>query len=206
MAQGDESDKSVGESGVTPNLASRLQDIPGVASVAVDLTDSGGGINVRLEPGADEAVVMERLRALLVAYGVRSPNPPKLRLGRPIKYLDDSPLDVDVTITPIKAGARVQVASAKVRSFRVVPATPEALAQGLSDAWCQVVGKIPVEIVSVTMGDEGDLTVVASDGEHETSASSNVAGGWEEALARAVGRAIGVVDSSAGADPVAVNS
>lgn len=196
----------MGESGVTPNLASRLQEIPGVASVAVDLTDSGGGINVRLEPGADEAVVMERLRTLLVAYGVRSPNPPKLRSGRPTKYLDDSPLGVDVTITPIKAGARVQVASTNVRSFRVVPATPEAIAQGLSDAWSQVVGKIPVEIVTVTISDEGELTVVASDGAHETSATSNVASGWEEALARAVGRAIGVVDSSASPAPVAVNS
>jgi hypothetical protein len=206
MAEENEGDDSVGGSGVTPNLASRLQDIPGVASVAVDLTDSGGGINVRLEPGADEDVVMERLRALLVAYGVRSPNPPKLRLGRPTKYLDDSPLGVDVTITPIKAGARVQVASAKVRSFRVVPATPEAIAQGLSDAWCQVVGKIPVEIVGVAMGDEGELTVVASDGARETSATSDVASGWEEALARAVGRAIGVVDSSASPTSVAINS
>ncbi len=206
MAKGNEEDESVGENDVTPNLASRLQDIPGVASVVVDLTDSGGGINVRLEAGADEAVVMERLRALLVAYGVRSPNPPELRLGRPTKYLDDSPLGVDVTITPIKAGARVQIASTKVRSFRVVPATPEAIAQGLSDAWCQVVGKIPVEIVSVTMGDEGELTVVASDGAHETSASSNVASGWEEALTRAVGRAIGVVDSPSSPAPVSVNS
>ena len=191
---------------MTPNLASRLQDIPGIASVTVDLTDSGGGINIRLEAGADEAVVMERLRALLVAYGVRSPNPPQLRLGRQTKYLDDGPLGVDVKITPIKAGARVQVATTKVRSFRVVPATPEAIAQGLSDAWCQVVGKIPVEILGVTMGDGGELTVVASDGAHETSATSNVSSGWEEALARAVGRAIGVVDSLPSPAPVAVNS
>jgi len=191
---------------MTPNLASRLQDIPGIASVTVDLTDSGGGINIRLEAGADEAVVMERLRALLVAYGVRSPHPPQLRLGRQTKYLDDAPLGVDGKITPIKAGARVQVATTKVRSFRVVPATPEAIAQGLSDAWCQVVGKIPVEILGVTMGDEGELTVVASDGAHETSATSNVSSGWEEALARAVGRAIGVVDSLPSPAPVAVNS
>jgi hypothetical protein len=206
MAQGDENHQEMGAIDVSSNLASRLQDIPGVASVAVDLTETGGGINVRLDPGADEAVVMERLRALLVAYGVKSPNPPKLRLGRPTKYLDDSPLGVDVTITPIKAGARVEVAGTNVRSFRVVPANPEALAQGLSDAWCQVVGKIPVEIVSVTLGDEGELTVVASDGEHESSATTNVASGWEEALARAVGRAIGAVNSPMGQAPVAVNS
>ena len=191
---------------MTPNLASRLQDIPGVASVAVDLTDSGGGINVRLEPGADEAVVMEKLHVLLVAYGVRSSSPPKLRLRRPTKFLDNGPIGFDVTITPIEAGARVQVASNDVRSFRVVPATPAAIAQGLSDAWCQVVGKIPVEIVAVTVSDEGELTVVVSDGAHETSATSDVVSGWEEALTRVVGRALGVVASSASPTPIAVNS
>ena len=56
---------------MTSSLASRLGDIPGVASVVVDLDGFGRGIDVRLEPGADEAVVMEKLRALLAAYGVR---------------------------------------------------------------------------------------------------------------------------------------
>jgi len=187
---------------MSSGLAARLQDIPGVAAVAVDLTESGGGINVRLDPEANEIEVMDRVRALLVAYGVRSPNPPKLRVGRPARHLDDEPLGVDITITPLRNGARVEVATSNVRSFRVVPATPSALAQGLSDAWCQVVGKIPMEIVSVSMGDEGELTVRASNGKSESVGRANVAEGWEQALARAVGGAIGVLGQSIGAVPV----
>ena len=76
----------------------------------------------------------------------------------------DSPLGVDVKITPIKAGARVQVATTKVRSFRVVPATPQAIAQGLSDAWCQVVGRIPVEIVGGTTAVLTLMTISPKDG------------------------------------------
>ncbi len=190
---------------MSSSLASRLQDIPGVESVAVDLTESGGGINVRLEPGADDVVVMERIRALLVAYGVRSPNPPKLRLGRPVRHLDDEAIDVDVKITPIKGGARVEVFAPKVRSFRVVAANPAAIAQGLSDAWCQVIPRIPVEIVSVDIDDGGMLRIVASDGEKETTGSADVSLGWEEALIRSVGRALGVVGGPVERTPVAVS-
>ena len=188
---------------MSTGLASRLQDIPGVAAVAVDITDSGGGINVRLEPGADEVEVMERVRALLVAYGVRSTNPPRLRVGRRVRQLDDEPLGIDLTITPLRNGARIEVARTNIRSFRVVPSTPAALAQGLSDAWCQVVGRIPMEIVSVSMGDGGELTVTATNGQTETIGTANVGEGWEQALARAVGSAIGVLGQDVG--PIAVN-
>jgi hypothetical protein len=206
VASTDESGRTVEDGDMNQGLASRLEDIPGVSSVTVDLTEAGGGINVRLEHGADEAVVMERVRSLLVAYGVRSPNTPELRFGREVRHLDDEPLGIDVAITPIKSGARVEVATTNIRSFRVVPATPFAIAQGLSDAWCQVVGRIPVEIVSVTIGDDGLLTVRASDGERETSGSANVATGWESALARSVGKAIGILGQTSGYGQVVVNS
>lgn len=194
MAQGD-AKVVAGEHGLlSPGLETRLHDIDGVASVSVDLTESGGGISVRLEPEADEPVVMEKIRALLVAYGVRSPNPPKLRRDRPAVHIDDVPLGVDVTITPIKGGARVQVEGTSVRSFRVVASNPAAIAQGLSDAWCQVVGKIPVEITSISISDEGQLMIVATDGDKESVGTGDVRTGWEKALARAVGRALGLVD------------
>ena len=185
-------------------LASRLQDIPGVATVAVDLTDTGGGISIRLENGSNEIEVMERVRALLVAYGVRSHDSPRLRVGRTARRLDDEPLGVDIAITPLERGARVEVATTNIRSFRVVRATPFALAQGLSDAWCQVIGKIPTEIVSVDIDGDGDLTVTASNGETQTTGTANVSDGWEEALSRAVGEAIGVLGQHSGA--IAVNS
>lgn len=195
----------MGELGMSPGLATRLQDIPGVASVAVDLTDSGGGINIRLEPDADEFEVMEKVRTLLVAYGVRSPHAPKLRLGREPRHVE-GPLPVDIQITPIKGGARVEVASKVIRSFRVVAPTPLAIAQGLADAWCQVIGKIPIEVVSV--GVEGDvwLTVVTSDGVADSTGVADITAGWQEALGRAVGRALGVVDSPMSTEALVVNS
>ena len=195
----------MGARGVSPNLSSRLQDIPGVASVAVDLTDSGGGINVRLEPGADEAVVMEKMRALLVAYGVRSPHPPKLRLGRKPRHVV-GPLPVDIKITPIDASkARVEVATKVIRSFRVVAANPMAIAQGLAQAWCQVIGKIPVEVTLVEVSDDL-LRIVISNEDSETEGAASISDGWEEALGRAVGRALGVVDAEVENAPIAVNS
>jgi hypothetical protein len=180
---------------MTPNLASRLEDIPGVASVVVDLEDPDrAGINVRLVPGSDEAEVMERIRALLVAYGVRSGKPP-IRIGRRAITSARNSLGVDVKITPIKGGARVEVFGRSVRSFRVVPADPTAIAQGLADAWCQVLAKIPIEIAQVSLGDGGDLTVTARDGATTSVGRANVRDGWAEGVALAVGRAIGVVDA-----------
>jgi hypothetical protein len=179
------------EAAVT-NLAPRLEDLPGVASVQVDLEDvSTGGITVRLEPGADEADVMERVRALLVAYGVRSTRA-DLEFRRAGEGSSSSDLGVEVRITPIKGGARVEVMGEKVRSFRIVPPNPLAIAQGLADAWCQVVAKIPVEIVTVTF--QGSfLRVVASDGVSESVGVADTSQGLESALSHAVGRALGLV-------------
>lgn len=174
-------------------LADRLEDIPGIASVSVDLDEEGGGINIRLDPGADELEVMERLRAVLIAYGVRSSRPETVEQAFPEPKTSKWALGVEVKITPMETGARVEVEGKNVKSFRVVAAEPMAIAQGVADAWCRVVGKVPVEIVGVSVGDRGDLTVTATDGETETTGSANVEEGWESALAFAVGRAIGAV-------------
>lgn len=173
---------------MTSSLASRLGEIPGVASVVVDLDGFGRGIDVRLEPGADEAVVMERLRALLAAYGVKRDREPRVTRERPHAPLAD--IGVQISITPINSGARIEVATNTVKSFRIVAATPLAIAQGLSDAWCQVIGRVPVEIVGVSIDDEKRLTVTASDGEQEGTGSAEVTGGWIEAIAEAVGTAL----------------
>ena len=83
-----------------------------------------------------------------------------------------------------------------VRSFRIVPPNPSAIAQGVSDAWCQVVGKIPMEIVRVNLGDGGELSVVASYGNTESVGRANVSSGWEIAIAHAVGQAIGLIGNA----------
>ncbi len=177
---------------MTAKLVDRLQDIPGVAAVSVNLDEAGGGINVRLEPEADEAEVLERVRALLVAYSVRSQAFPPLQVGRtPL----ESPrgLGVDVKITPIKGGARVEVIGDSVRSFRVVPPDPTAIAQGLSDAWNQVLGRTPTEISRVSIDDHGHLVVTASVAGTERRGEADLSEGWAAALAKGVGSAIGAL-------------
>jgi hypothetical protein len=181
-------------------LVERLQDIPGVASVSLNLEDFESGIKVRLDDDADETEVLEAVRALLVAYGVRSLENPTLEIGNRLSQAR-ALLGVDVRIAPVKGGARVEVIGTAVRSFRLVPSTPMAIAQGLSDAWCQVLGRIPLEITRVTLSDEGALTVVATDGKQELAGHADIVDGWTMALPLAVGRAIGVVEPSEPGEP-----
>lgn len=177
---------------VSGKLLERLQDIPGVASVSFDLDDVESGINVRLEPEADESEVLERVKALLVAYGVRSHDEPDLRVGGN-RLKPSGPLGVEIRITPIRGGARVEVIGRAIRSFRVVMPDPMSVAQGLADAWCQVIGKPPFEITRATLNDEGVVEVAAVDGDFERVGRADTAEGWEMALGLAVGKAIGVV-------------
>lgn len=181
---------------MTSSLASRLGEIPGVASVVVDLDGFGRGIDVRLEPGADEVVVMEKLRALLAAYGVRRDRQPTMSLGRASRHDPLSHVGVQVNITPINSGARIEVATPTVKSFRVVAATPLSIAQGLADAWCQVIGRVPVEIVGVSVDDEGRLIVSASDDGRQTRGAADIESGWVEAVAGAVAGALDESDLS----------
>ncbi|MGA8039569.1 MAG: hypothetical protein WCA93_05615 [Acidimicrobiia bacterium] len=174
-------------------LLERLQDIPGVAAVSFDLDDVESGINVRLEPEANEVEVLERVKALLVAYGVRSHDDPDLRVGGS-RLQPAGPLGVEVRITPIKGGARVEVIGKAIRSFRVVMPDPMSVAQGLADAWCQVIGKPPFEITTATVRDDGVIEVAAVDGDFERVGRADTSQGWELALGLAVGKAIGLIE------------
>ena len=182
-------------SGVTSRLAGRIQDLPGVASVVVDLDDPDSAeIRLRFASDADEAAVIGRVRSLLAAYGVRSRPDLHLRVGRDKAVRRMRPLGVDVRITPIKGGARVEVIGRTVRSFRIVPPNALAIVQGVADAWCQVEGRIPVEIVGVSMGRNGEPTVIVSNGTTNTVGRADVSGGWANAIAEAVGTAIGILE------------
>ncbi len=174
----------MGAGGMTSTLASRLEDIPGVASVVVDLDGFGRGIDVRLEPDADEAMVMERLQALLAAYGVKRDRQPAMSLGR--ERGPHPKTGVQVSITPLDTGARVEVATATVKSFRIVAATPLSIAQGLSDAWCQVIGRVPIEIVGVSVDETQRLVIEADADGRKLTGTGDVSHGWFDALTDAI--------------------
>ena len=181
---------------MSSRLAGRLEDLPGVASVVVDLDDSDSAeIRLTFVPDADEGDVIDRVRSLLAAYGVRSRPYLQVRVGRGEPKLEAMPLGVEVRITPITAGARIEVIGRTVRSFRIVPPNALAIAQGIADAWCQVKGRIPVEIVGVSMGGNGERTVIVSNGTTNTVAKADVSAGWSNAIAQAVGVAIGILET-----------
>lgn len=57
-------------------LEDRLRTVDGVASIQVELGDEGvDAIKVEVQPDADEAGVLEEIRQVLVAYGLRSRRP-----------------------------------------------------------------------------------------------------------------------------------
>jgi hypothetical protein len=174
---------------MTPGLITRIQDIPGVEAVAVDLASEPGGLNLRVSPDADEQKVLQEVHELLVAYGVRGLVRPRVTLGqRSGEKIDPG---VDVMISPTELGARIQVSVGDVQSARQVAATAAAIAQGLADAWCQVLGRIPQEVVSVSLNDAGGLTVVISDGTSERRGVGDIDDGCSTALVRSVGMALG---------------
>lgn len=174
---------------MTPGLITRIQDIVGVEAVAVDLASDAGGLNLRLSPEADEVQVLKEVHELLVAYGVRGLVRPRVTLGQK-RGVEPDP-GVDVQITPSGSGARIQVTVGEVQSSRPVAATPEAIAQGLADAWCQVLGRAPQEVRSVKLSSAGGLTVVVSDGTTEHRGIADTGDGWSKALVRSVGSALG---------------
>jgi hypothetical protein len=174
---------------VTPGLITRIQDIEGVEAVAVDLASDAGGLNLRLSPNADEVQVLKEVHELLVAYGVRGLVRPRVTLGH--KRITEPDPGVEVQIVPTGSGARIQVTVGEVQSSRPVAATPEAIAQGLADAWCQVLGRTPQEVRSANLNSAGGLTVVVSDGTTEHRGIADTNEGWSKALVRSVGSALG---------------
>ncbi len=171
---------------MTPGLISRLQDIPGVDTVAIDLTGDSGAINLKVAPDADEKRILGEVQALLVSYGVRGLVKANIEVGP-----STTDFGLDVAITPYEGGARIQVRAGDVESSRQVAATPKAIAQGLADAWCQVSARPPLEVTTVTLGGAGALAIVVSDGTNERRGVADISSGWANALTYAVGSALG---------------
>jgi hypothetical protein len=53
-------------------LEQRLRDVEGVSDIVIELSDEGlDGIRVRMNEGTDESAVLEEIRRILVAYGLK---------------------------------------------------------------------------------------------------------------------------------------
>ncbi len=86
-------------------LEQRLRDVEGVSDIVIELSDEGlDGIRVRMREGTDESAVLEEIRRILVAYGLKGSTRRRASVSPPIPELElegdsdtlDSPDVVDL--------------------------------------------------------------------------------------------------------------
>lgn len=135
-------------------LKSRLESVPGVESIELELGDGGlEGITVRLSENADELAVLEGVRRLLVAYGTRSPRvlatagvgadyapsassqPRPDTLRHEVLDVDESPSEIVAPLTPVRVVSSGTTSAALLTpmgervELSVTPAGEQSIAQ-----------------------------------------------------------------------------
>lgn len=88
------------------SLESRLRRVQGISDLTVELGDEGlKGIRVRIEEGSSEADILEEIRRILVAYGLRSRRAPS-----PVRVTAASlPEEETFSLPPQEPGIRVLI-------------------------------------------------------------------------------------------------
>jgi hypothetical protein len=166
-------------------LQNRLENVPGVSEIELELGAGGlSGIRVNLKDGAEETDVLERIRSILVTYGVHSQMPRTVGLG------PDTSSEVWTNISPAGDGMRVELGIGQRRVSREIPADPLAAAQAVVDARCELEGLKAAKVLWMGLDRVGYwrvLTIlVRGDGAVPAVGGAVVTGGWAEALGRAV--------------------
>jgi hypothetical protein len=70
-------------------LEQRLRDVEGVSDIVIELGDEGlDGIRVRMSEGTDESAVLEEIRRILVAYGLKGSTRRRASTSTPIPELE----------------------------------------------------------------------------------------------------------------------
>lgn len=81
-------------------LEQRLRDVEGVSDIVIELGDEGlDGIRVRMNEGTDESAVLEEIRRILVAYGLKGSTRRRASTSAPIPELELEG-DADTEIIP----------------------------------------------------------------------------------------------------------
>lgn len=170
-------------------LRQRLENLEGVAGIQLELGETGlSGIRVTLRDGADEAQVLERIRSMLITYGLRSPGP--LTAAQPEPKADR----IRTSITPEGDGMRVEVKLDDKSVVRLVDASPLAAARAVAEGRAILNEQPAPEILWIGLDAVGDykiLTVLAKADDQARVGAAVVGSGWAEALDEAVSKAEG---------------
>ena len=174
-------------------LRQRLENLDGVESIHLELAETGlSGIRVTLTDGADEGHVLERIRTMLVTYGLRSPG--RLQ-SAPVQNESAGDLanQIETHITPEGEGMRVEIRGEGRSVVRLVEATPLAAAVAVAEGRALLQGRPAPQVLWIGLDSIGEwkvLTVLLRDeGQPARVGSAVVGAGWAEALDLAVARA-----------------
>ena len=172
-------------------LRQRLENLEGVASIHLELAETGlSGIRVTLTDGADEAHVLEKIRSMLVTYGLRTP-------GRVEGISKAGTADVNdgihTIITPEGDGMKVEVRGQGQSVVRLVEATPLAAGIAVAEGRAILEGRPVPQVLWIGLDLIGDwriLTILLQDdGVAPQVGSAVVVSGWAEALDEAIAKA-----------------
>lgn len=194
-------------------LEDRLRKVVGVTDIVVELGAEGlDGIRVRLSEGAEESEVLEEIRRILVAYGLKATGRrghgtqaiPPLELGVEMPPLEDEAPEARVPSQPDSEDISGSLPLATIMSidgrlvarledgYRTVEATAEATPLGATEAMIRATAdwrgaRIPDRIAVDRLDIDGTdvVVLVARRDDLVVSASSVVAPDLAAALAKA---------------------
>ncbi|HJU51190.1 MAG TPA: hypothetical protein VJ815_02540 [Acidimicrobiia bacterium] len=170
-------------------LRQRLENLEGVASIQLELADTGlSGIRVTLSEGADEAMVLERIRAMLVTYGLRAP---EQVTGNRAETEDES--ELVAVLSQEGDRLRVEVRGQGETVSAIVDPSPLSAARAVAAARAQLRGEPAPEVMWIGLDQIGAfsvLTILTAQPDEKVSAGSVVVeGDWAQALNRALAAA-----------------
>lgn len=168
-------------------LRQRLAGIDGVADIQLDLTDEGlSGIRVTLQEGAEEAMVLERIRAMLVTYGLRPPD--QVKQVEPVKETTD----VIAVLGQEGDRMRVEVRGRGETIVSVVDPSPLNAARAVASARAQITGSATREVIWIGLDQIGGyriLTVLTALDASVVAGAAVVESDWADALNQALAAA-----------------
>lgn len=173
---------------MTGGLEQRLRTVSGVSGLRIDLGREGlEGIHVSLDEGTDEAAVLDEIRRILMAYGLRS-RPGALVCGDKPPTLPDS---VWMGKVAGRSTARLTYGDHVFEGFGTLDWT--GAVDACASAIAQALGKpIPQGVIAdrLGIGDIDVVVVVCKDGGPPSAGIAVVTRGVAQALVFAITQAL----------------
>lgn len=169
-------------------LEQRLRSVSGVAGLRIDLGKEGlEGIHVSIDEGSDEGVILEEIRRILVAYGLRSRPGGVLEGIEPLAFPDK----VWLGDRAGRSAARLTYGDQRVEGFGDL--SWEGAADAVVHAICQYAGyQVPERVAAsrLRLDDQNLVVALAGVGSARAVSVAIAELGLANALVQALTRAI----------------